>query len=531
MATDKPVSAVMLQDWGADAVSKDGGESMKAFMRHQMMSILQPFGESAKEMQAQIHHHSEDFERNRQHISDIMKELNTTNCDVNGVRDDARNNGSRLSTLKDSMDRGHRSTATLEDELARANSKLGRVDNELQSAMEVIQELRRELTETTAEARQNTANADATRRDVTQIVQGNLGKTQASLQGLDSRFAEAVQEINELKRRLERTDTSVHKAHTWMEGHDKDKAHFNEHFISVSKNIDQMSGQVEDNFRRLQACSRSLQAAEADQRLTRVGLENLDSTIHGIQMSHNAAEHSLADLKGSYTKTFDEVSILKAHKLMADQFHADSMEAICKNEKRSDNLYEQMKLTIGELRKTEQYLESLFSKTNMMNENLDKTATRVVDLTRSHRKAASCIQTLNHELDKTNTHARSTHEALEETTVATHHLKADFGQSSTTISRMGRSLEEAHANFGGIRAGFQDVHTVSDSMVPSKTATVRCARSFGLGSDPRMPTDFGELRQQIGSRGTVLPALEVGPGRTPGYKKVSPPIDGFNTAR
>lgn len=463
----------------------------KAFMKHQMTSILAPFADNAQEMQAQLNDHSEELGRLNKVIADFLQELGLTNNNLTNVRDEARNNFSRINSLKDSLDRAHRHRGQLDEELSRTNSKVQSIDHDLQALLETCKDLRRDLTATHGEGRNCQGAVDLLRREHGEIFRSGLSKALLGVQGLGARLDEHNNDIVELKRGQERTDTSLHQAHHTLELDGKAHALLKQEFETLVNRFDGVNCQVEESVRKLAAQGELLESAGADLRLNRLGLENLDAATHALQLGQTSHETQLTDLTNRFNIMSNDHAIHKQFKHKSEMLHTEMANAIDAHDKKSDAFHETLRQMSTRMNIADQHTDALINKTNQMSDNLDATANRLSDLTKSHRKATSCIQSLNHELDKTNANVRTTTENIEETTKATHIMKADMGTTGVTMTRMAQSLNEAHGQFGGMKAGLQDTqaHVAAEGMVPVK---IRSSRASGIMNS------FGPVEGNLG---------------------------------
>jgi len=262
----------------------------------------------------------------------------------------------------------------------------------------------------------------------------------------------------------------------------------------------------------------SLDIAESDIVLLKKGLERYDALSQELQQGQEAASTSLQSLTKGCEKTGTDVRTLQHQLLACQQGLADTRDSLDKTTELANRLHSGLQDTDTELRRTCLQLDETETKQQIIKDNLDKTTECVTDLVRGHRKAVNNVQTLQHELGKTNDTLQSARGQIDSTNAGLSGLKGELSRTKDSLERVDRGMESCHQNFSGLRKGFQETgaHLTSRPMTLPKLTQDRLAKAELRGSPGplKSPTPRGSpgnlkshegMIQQISAWGPHVP--------------------------
>merc|ERR1719389_583814 len=151
------------------------------------------------------------------------------------------------------------------------------------------------------------------------------------------------------------------------------------------------------------------------------------------------------------------------------QHLSDTSDNLGKTTNLANNLHAGLHKTNDDLHKTALQLDGLDLKHHSLQDTVEKTCSAVGDLMKGHRKAVSNVQTLQHELEKTNETLTTARNHLEDTKMDLHDVKGNLNRTNDTMQKLDLGVEFQHACFAGLRKGFEHTSahlTTKPTMLP-----------------------------------------------------------------
>jgi chromosome segregation ATPase len=246
----------------------------------------------------------------------------------------------------------------------------------------------------------------------------------------------------------------------------------------------ELSSQQKDAANHRAKLQHSIDAAASDIVLLEKGLERHDTLSQELQQGQEATSTNLQSFTRSHEKISTDVRTLQHQLSKAQQSLLDTREGLDRTTELTNKIHTGLQETDTELHKTCLQLDEVAMKQGIIKEDLGKTSACVTDLVVGHRRAVNNVQTLQHELGKTNDTLHTTRGQIETTHAGLNGLKGDLGRTKETLDRVDRGMESCHQSFSGLRKGFQETgaHISTRPMTLPKLTQDRLAKVESRGS-------------------------------------------------
>lgn len=331
---------------------------------------------------------------------------------------------------------------------------------------------------------------------------------QRRLDKLTEQADHMFKDFMELQTANERTNSTLMETRKSVDEGKQDTGGLDKKILMMADRVGDLSSSLEQNQLQLKETKRVVQAAEGDMRLLRKGLENLDNHTQVLQQSQSSNVQNVADLNLRMSKAAEDINHILGEQDNFRQSQLVGNDSLQKSCHRIDLLSQGLQEITAESRDQGHAIEALQQRDVEHTALTDGSLAKITDLMKSHRKAASCITSLTHELEKTREEMRATGDRLDQTSMGLHNTRADLSKTNTTIAKLSGSVEECHGAFQGLRGGFEDMHrhvTTEGAMLPSKTNGMPPLPSLVSQMKSGPPRDgteeFKNLFQQLGDPG------------------------------
>jgi len=433
--------------------------SMEAFIKHQMMAILQPFADHVQELDTQLTKLAEDLRQTDGNIAMTQKNLEGTNHSVLEMRTGLKKTNARLTTVREGLEKSNVNKEILQAGLENANHNAQRISNSLEGTIAAVQELQRGLREADLDVVGLQVDLKKTNDNLMKAFQSGLDRTNHELLHLSQLHKETCASLEGVKADVERKNTFLQETRQVLEKNmiataklEKQVGDFFNKSGGFSTKLEECVGNVTKN-------THGLQALEKDVRLLKEGLEANDAASHGLQQQMGSLGQNVTTLMYSHEKWGQDIKSLQQGFAKSNQTLQDTMDGLGKTTSLANTLHSRLQRTDTELHKATLQLESLDLGQHSLQSNFEKAAGNVVDLMRGHRKAVSTVQSLQHELEKTNETVHLTKGTLDSINMDLHEVKGDLGRTNDIVQKLDLGVEFCHAGFTGLRKGFQETGT------------------------------------------------------------------------
>lgn len=416
------------------------------------------------------------------------------------LRSDVRLLDSNLASCRESIERGNRGREALEVGLQKTNSHVGRLNSELESNIQSMSEIRREFGEMATDSRAIQEALESTRHELHHESHTEKDYMKQQLLRLTEQSDQMSRDFDELKTCLERTDASLLDAWKGIQDGNKKFPSFESKMQAVSEKLAKVVADTETATNQRKEMNRLILAADSDNKMLRKGLENVDSLLSGLQQSHGSTVQNVKDLNVRMTKTLEDINSIMNDCDAEKHRQNESNANLAKFCQRIDYVQSNLQDTTKQLHDTGRNVEALQNHNEEINTAMEKMDGKIAELMKSHRKAANCITSLTHELEKTGELLSSTEERLDSATKTLNATRTELTKTNGNVSRLGVSVDECQSSLTGFTSGLEDMHNhvaTEGAMLPPKgqavvptlpsLVTPKGRMAMGQGSQPQSP--------------------------------------------
>jgi len=431
-----------------------GEVTMEAFIKNQMMIILQPFVEHVQQLDARLAQFQEHLDHGDAQVASLRNALGDTNTNVLDLQGGLKKTEVVLQTLKENLDRAAEDHEMLHRSVEHSNGWLQRVHNQAESAASEMPELRRIVGEAECQLQGLRANLQRTNdcigHDVKvtldrlstdlQETKVGLGETRSDLSQLKDDHARKSQHLQETRALLDKNCVASSNLQRSSEAQMARDAELGRHQESVKAQVTKMQSVVE--------------GLHKDAAFLKQKQEYHDSTVHTLQQNHAAMYTGQETMQDSHDKLSREVHALEQGIKSVRDSLDDARNALNRTNGFTNSLHSGLDKACTDLQATCQRLDGLENRHASLTDGVDKTNGRLTELAMDHRRSVSDVEDLRHELSKSNEVLSSARNQLDSTNDRLAGLSGELGQTNEAVRKLDSGMELCQAGFTGLQKGF-----------------------------------------------------------------------------
>jgi chromosome segregation ATPase len=376
--------------------SSAADSSMENFIKHQMMAILQPFADHVQELDAHVTKLAEDLCQTDTNVAANTKGLETTNASVLELRNGLKKTNARLTTVREGLESCNQAKEHLQQGLESTNSNMQKINNSLESTIGAVQELQRGLKEADSDISMLQNGLKQTNDQIANQVLKELDNTNLKVSELTTSQVNYNSNFEMLKFEVEMKTQFLQETRHGLEKNNVRTTALQKQLDELQKLEEALSAKLQDTCHHLTKTQRGLQATDTDVAKLKEGLESNDAATHILQQGHATWTQNLTNLSRAHDKSVFDIEFLKKELTLSQQKLYDTSNQLGKTTALAYDLQSGLHETNSNLCKTTLQADALDLKTNQITADLLKTSNSLGDVTKSHTKNLSHVQTIQH---------------------------------------------------------------------------------------------------------------------------------------
>jgi len=431
-----------------------GEVSMEAFVKHQMMVILQPFIEQVQQLDSRIAQAEERSETTDGFLSGLKTELDRSKEVVKDFTSALQKVDGRVDGVKEGLEQSAHNHELLHHGVEHTNGWVQRIQDQLNAVAAEVREVK------------SIAGCFEQRLDA---VEGSLNRTDDHVKlDIEGELAKLGGETQELRRQCGSNSGDLQRFKEEF-GHKSEL--LQETRILVDKNVAAIGGltrshdmqtaresEMRKQFDGLKSqWSRlypTVEAIEKDAKFLKQRLDQHDSLVHTLQQNHATNHSNHEALHGAHDRTWREVQMLSQSVKSTKDLVEENRNALARTSDFANALHAGLDKVCADVITTSSRLEGVDKKYIAMKDGLDKANAMTIEVRGDLRRTASDIAHQRHELEKTHEAMNGLRQLLDSATERLSGLTGDVGLANEAVQRLDTSMELCKAGFSGLQRGF-----------------------------------------------------------------------------
>jgi chromosome segregation ATPase len=475
-----------------------GEDAMQGFIRHQVISILQPVAETIQDIQAQLEHVRKDLALTDGRVASNKADVEQLERDNLALRGSTKDINSQLDLLQVEATKDSEELARANKDLQANKAALAKLNEKTQhnkAAQEVLQQRFDDLDTMTRLMKSDFGQFDQAFR--THMKNSNQLKDDHS--DLHMRHMEQASKVEQAEEKADGTHRAFSK---FLKDHRHQCEEDTQILSNLTKHTNELAALLDDTRESLHKQGVDLQTATADIQLLTAGL---DHENFGYKYSQLERQH--AEMVANLQRTMDNlVNTENTLVRLGDNYTGNKLtvQSILQDlgVKTADNMN-----SISELAKSQQRQGDVLKDTVMRTDKAERDHKRLYEQQAATEQEVAGIQGVNKvTAERLDAHAqehkrtRSDLASLnKEADLGLTQLRGDMGAASATLTKLSNRFEACNHNIQGVGKGLQDVHKHTlngeHNMVCPKSARTITPLRKTRTPRCRTPARKGELLQ------------------------------------
>jgi len=303
------------------------------------------------------------------------------------------------------------------------------------------------------------ANLQRTSDSVTNDLGRGVDKMADELYELKCSHSKGTADLEKVKGEVDRNGLLLHDTRKVLDTNTAATTILQKSTQEITAREAQLSAKLEGWKQQWSKLHPALEAIRKDTAFLKQGHDHHDSVVHTLQQGYAHNGNVVEALRDSHAKLGKDVQSVQQDLNLTQQGVADLRDGLDRATKFSNDLHTSLQKTEQDLKRTNMTLDGLETRHVALQDSFDKTNGVVSDLKADHRKSVSSVQTLHHELEKTNETLCTARNQIEHANMNLHGLKGDLGRTNDNVQRIDHGVELCQAGFSGLQKGFVETGT------------------------------------------------------------------------
>jgi len=461
-------------------------QTMQAFIRSQMYSIMHPVAEHVREVQAQVQQLAKRVTATDGKIDETKVCVENQHDEFLGLRRNLSDHDTSLERLKDSLDTAHREKEKLGVDHEITKTDLAKIATDLRTSNALLKAMQQKCEDLEGDVRSLHTGAEKIGKTFAQEAE-KIAQTRELANSLNLQQVNIVQRVDELAQSGAEHNKGLHKL---ARQYEKANGVVNSELARLQEHIDSLDGRLTPSQQDVQANKDAIRNIEERLRLMKTGSDGAtdvssnptgkpDGTdvIAKVQSDIEGLKGTLGNLQDLFTSYKEDHTNL--HKDL-DRRLGDAvthLEGLIQAVKEGTGSH--LQRHDGHLSKVQRTLDAVGGQVDMLQADQKSMGVNLGDLGNkvdSHRIALTKTQA---ELKHTGGLVDSANEGLVQ-------LKGGLAAMDTTISKLGSRYDHCTRNVHGVGRGLADVgrHVAQGDhgMLPPKSPQRSRFPSLALGA-------------------------------------------------
>lgn len=440
----------------ADEVRRHSEFSMESFVKHHMTVILQPLMDRMQEIDLQIASLEKHLHQTDEGVASAHAEVKGARKEVADVRGDLKRTDSSVEKLRKDLMQCAQNEDALREGLEMLNSYMQRIHNDLEATVDTVRAMEQGAGETQSELQSLQANMQRTNDALQGGVAKGVDRLAADLHELRANQTKTSKDVEMLRSDVDEKAKVLADTRQMLDKNNSSTACLEKICKDLAAKEEQLSGRLEGWKSQWSKLHPSLEQLRKDIGVLKQTSDHHDAVVHGLQQSYATTYSSFEGLQKSYDKFGSELAKVQQGTIDNQQGLLTTKEELGRCVAFTNQLHMGLQKTDAELSRAGMGIESLSTKHATLSSAVDQANNHVNELTREHRQSINSVQTLHHELGKTNETLYGAKAQLDATNASVHGLKGELGRTNEAVNRLDHGMEICQAGFSGLQRGFAE---------------------------------------------------------------------------
>jgi len=471
-------------------MAEEDQQTMQAFIRSQMYSIMHPVAEHVREVQAQVQQLAKRVTASDGKIEEHRVCMENQHDECLNLRRSLSQHDASLEKLHDGLDLAHREKDKLGTDHETTKSDLSKVAADLRTTNSLLKAMQQKVEDHDADVVSLHTGVEKMGR--TFALEAEKGAQTAEFaNGLNVRQMEMMQRLDELARSAVETNRGLHKLTQHCE-----KVHgtTNAELARQQEHIDSIEGRLAPTMQDVQVNKEAIRAIEEKIRLLRASLhidgEGSDGSMDASRSESGSMDvipKLQSDIEGLKGTLNNLQELFNSYKEDHVQVHKDLDRRIGDNNARLEGLLQAAKESLSEhLRRHDNLLSKVQHSLDVVGGQVDMLQQDTKSMQSAHGDLASKVDGQRILLTKTQADLKQTGGLVDAANESLLHLKGGLAAMDVTVSKLGSRYDSCTRNVHGVGRGLQDVgrHVAhgDHGMLPPKSPLTRRLPNLNLSS-------------------------------------------------